>query len=258
MPRHHGVTRFSKRVLGSPADGSSRAHRLGPRARRHKASPKAGGPVCFSLLFSSCSTPYGVRESSRRGSSAAWPSSPPCAQRLTASENPADGDEVVLDSAHVDVLNALRHQRIQQTNRLPPQRISPCAQRLTASENPAEGEPEARACRGHVLNALRHQRIQQWSARTWAAAGSSAQRLTASENPAVRGTGVGQPLGIMCSTPYGIRESSSGRPSGRGCRCAPVLNALRHQRIQQSAVRRRAPSVLLGAQRLTASENPAA
>ncbi len=160
------------------------------------------------------------------------------------------------------MLNALRHQRIQQP---PPWRLG--------------------RARHDVLNALRHQRIQQSASRgarvgcsrkcstpygiresssgkptSTTVATDSAQRLTASENPAAAERGGWRyRQGAECSTPYGIRESSSaggpaGTTSGRD-----VLNALRHQRIQQPGTLRGAGrGQHSGAQRLTASENPAA
>ena len=180
-----------------------------------------------------CSTPYGIRESSRTAGGGSEPGYG-SAQRLTASENPAAPGPVQFD-VDVVVLNALRHQRIQQKtfyirldqagmcstpygiresssrmrmviqqlwpgdvlNALRHQRIQQMVRRMIR-------------CRGwYVLNALRHQRIQQRAGR----AGPSdlhrrAQRLTASENPA----------------------AADSRVAGEG---VAVLNALRHQRIQQ-------------------------
>jgi len=158
------------------------------------------------------------------------------AQRLTASENPAVEVLHGLLAFTRRVLNALRHQRIQQSRRRTwVQSCRICAQRLTASENPAEPFPDPLRISVYVLNALRHQRIQQpFPGAIWAVVirlcstpygireSSSltsrlkmvplelcAQRLTASENPAVAEGAAVWPGSSSCSTPYGIRESSS-------------------------------------------------
>ncbi len=65
---------------------------------------------------------------------------------------------------------------------------------------------------------------------------SSAQRLAASE---IRAGTLGASLGRIpgCSTPCGIRDPSRPLPGGRGGVFGFVLNALRHQRSEQTRSR---------------------
>ena len=231
--------------------------RLVLNALRHQRIQQTATRSYWIRLTSMCSTPYGIRESSRRTG---------CHHR-----------------GFRRVLNALRHQRIQQKENLKPEHAEVMCSTPYGIRESSSGPREPGRQRDRVLNALRHQRIQQSggpaSASLWA---SCAQRLTASENPAAVDRQVGAAAVRQCSTPYGIRESSSQRCGGEPRPCCWVLNALRHQRIQQldlivscqrtllcstpygiressSLVWRRSRACTTwGAQRLTASENPAA
>jgi len=235
---------------------------------------------------------------------------PACAQRLTASENPAAEALRAAEGAALHVLNALRHQRIQQMERsvaprtgIPscstPYGIRESSSRAPRREGPACNRPcstpygiressswfvkPQSKCDGLVLNALRHQRIQQQDYVEDLRCGIRV--LNALRHQRIQQPVVALLLGRPgeCSTPYGIRESSRSPVAAREViGHERVLNALRHQRIQQnrgdwpeggkvywcstpygiressSSTRRPGGLDSSSAQRLTASENPAA
>ena len=159
--------------------------------------------------MSECSTPYGIRESSRTGATGRKAARCTGAQRLTASENPAVPRGGPAGWTRL-VLNALRHQRIQQL-------LSMSGPHPSFSCSTPYGIRESSSSR--VAQVIVH--------------------------------------GALCSTPYGIRESSRLAPGALRPRAVRVLNALRHQRIQQVLHPGQDVGPGRRAQRLTASENPA-
>ena len=175
------------------------------------------------------------------------------------------------DFSVVSVLNALRHQRfVHFVFSIQDLRITVCAQRLTASEvrPPCRNENAVRS--DGVLNALRHQRFVHLSEAYKTCTLNEVlnalrhQRFVhqtkfnrfdllklCSTPYGIRGSST-HPFGDMptrdqpCSTPYGIRGSST-RLQALELIFDLVLNALRHQRFVHNLGKRnlgRKPNVL--------------
>ena len=110
---------------------------------------------------------------------------------------------------------------------------TPSAQRLAASEIRAESPAASTARTAVVLNALRHQRSEQGRSARRSAGSPGAQRLAASEIRAGHFLEDEAEFSALCSTPCGIRDPS--RPGVELFdRLSEVLNALRHQRSEQT------------------------
>ena len=222
-------------------------------AFRHQRINDSWG-ASISSIIDSCSTPFGINESttSALGSPTAAGFS---AQRLSASTNQRhrtlrsrqpdhdllnafrhqrinDNEHGGLEHGAERLLNAFRHQRINDADALTASlREEICSTPFGINESTTMAERMASALSSTCSTPFGINESTTRDRRRAALEAFPAQRLSASTNQRRRETGPIAPPPVGCSTPFGINESTTGA-GVQGCLAEfALLNAFRHQRI---------------------------